>query len=104
LKTYSDGKFSFRVQHPTAIKICTKLTENRALSEHIENLLLRDSLSIPDTPSGLKEYKKNILEQIRVERELANEEIRRLKENKAYKLKALVEKLENVNAQLEREE
>ena len=96
------NKFSIRLKHPRTISICAGLTQKQMLSSYIERLILRDSLTIGKDKKSLLEYKKKLLDEIKVEKQTINTEVKRLNALKESHISSLQKQLEEVNKFIEK--
>jgi len=96
------NRFSLRLKHPRAISICASLTKEQMLSSYLERLILRDSLTIGKDKKSLSEYKQKLLDEIKVEKQTIDTEIKRLKALKESHIFSLQKQLEEVNKFIEK--
>lgn len=98
------NKFSVRFKHPRAISICSQMVKSQRLSKYLERLVLRDSLTIGDDIKSLLEFKKKLIDEIKVEKQAIDTEIKRLKALKESHILSLQSQLEGVNKIIENKE
>ena len=100
-KKVHKNKFSVRFKHPRAIAICSKMVREQKLSKYIERLVLRDSLTIGDDKNSLNEYKNRLIDEIKIEKQAIDTEIKRLKSLRESHILSLQSQLEGVNKIME---
>lgn len=103
-KRVNKNKFSIRLRHPRAVSICNTMVKEQKLSMYLERLVLRDSLTVGNDIKSLKDYRKKLIDEIRIEKQAIDTEIKRLKSLKENHILSLQKQLEGVNKIIETKE